>query len=298
MQYAKATVTAVLLVQIISCSFFDKRPKLAEEALVKQIADESAGYIQLLEFKKLDGKEAEGGTKYIMDFSGFFQYQKDCYKCSGAFSNFLYSNFVVWKSKPEGWDAFNAGVVKPIQKGLKVGYMGKAYFDKKESGWNLYKLEITETKDSGVEPIKDAGGATNEETSEKATAAEMPGAPADDSNKNKVQEDLPPIDMSQLDPDESGDGEEPNLGPNADCDLVGVVTSLNFQGNNYLEIVVTGDGKTSKIWCSGGSTQVFKGDEQVSWGQLQKGMKLCAAGKFETQEGQQQLNAQIISILQ
>lgn len=205
MPYAKAIVTALFLVQIVSCSFFDKRPKMAEEALVKQIADESAGYIQLLDFKKLDGKETEGGTKYIMDFSGFFQYQKDCFKCSGTFSSFLYSDFVVWKSRPEGWDAFNVGIVKPIQKGLKVGYMGKAYFEKKESGWSLYKLDITETRDSGVEPLKDAGGATTEAASEKPTAAEMPGAPADGNKQDKVQEDMPPIDTAQLDPNEYGD---------------------------------------------------------------------------------------------
>lgn len=150
------SVTLLFIFWLSSCNLFDKKPKLAEDALRQKIESESEGYIKLVDFKKLDGKkiEALGYKDYEMDFGGFFQYQKDCYKSGGMFSSWLYGSFHVLPQKPTGWDAYTAGNVKECAKGLKVGYMGKATFEEKESGWVLTGFKIAETKDAGVEPLE------------------------------------------------------------------------------------------------------------------------------------------------
>jgi len=131
---------------------FDKRPEQARQALANKIEGESENYIKLIEFKKQDGKEM-GSNAYELYFSGFFQYQKECYKSSATFSNFLYKKFTVWKSEPKGWDKYNTGIVEKCPKGLKVGFMGKAIFEKRESGWQCIEVEVTETRNAEVEAI-------------------------------------------------------------------------------------------------------------------------------------------------
>lgn len=131
---------------------FDERPEQARQALANKIEGESENYIKLIEFKKQDGKEI-GSNAYELYFSGFFQYQKECYKSSATFSSFLYKKFTVWKSEPKGWDKFNTGIVEKCPKGLKVGFMGKAIFEKRESGWQCIEVEVTETRNADVEAI-------------------------------------------------------------------------------------------------------------------------------------------------
>lgn len=276
----KIILLVFLAIQISSCSYFDKRPKIVEEALTKKINEESAGYIKLVDFKKIDGQEIEidGYKGYVLEYNGFIQFQKDCYRSSG-----FVTTFDVFKSKPTGWDAYNSGGLKECKKGLKICLYGKAKFKKMESGWSLVDLNIIASKDGNIEPVD--GDVSGTDTNVKEQAKN------ENADSQKVKENLPPIDYSKLNPNENGDGEEPNINQS------GIVKSLNYQGNNYLEIEIISESKSIKVWCSRGRTVVFKDNKEKTWADIIEGAKISVNGKFETTEGQQQLNADGITIL-
>jgi hypothetical protein len=65
-------------------------------------------------------------------------------------------------------------------------------------------------------------------------------------------------------------------------DVEGIITNLDFQGQNYLQISIDGvDGNIHTLWCTGGTSK-------FNWTNLKNGMHIGANGEWlDTEEGKQ-----------
>ncbi len=86
--------------------------------------------------------------------------------------------------------------------------------------------------------------------------------------------------------------------PRSEYTAVGTIKSLEFQGNNYLQIAVTTeDNKNMLIWCSGGKTRVYKVTQIVPWSELESGRKIGIIGQWIEMEGTKMLHANRIDFM-
>jgi hypothetical protein len=62
---------------------------------------------------------------------------------------------------------------------------------------------------------------------------------------------------------------------NSKYGTIGTIQSLDFQGNNYLDIqILTSSNTTVGIWCTEGTTRVYKNNNHAFWTDLKVGVKI------------------------
>jgi hypothetical protein len=136
----------ILISGALSCSLFDGKPQLAKKNLEERINRESQGTMKLLSLEQTDGMERDLMLykSYSMDFKAKIEIQQDCYKYYISFSEHLFDNFQVNLEKVNDPMTNFFGVEEvDFKKGDQYELIGKANFEKRDKGWEVFGVEIT-----------------------------------------------------------------------------------------------------------------------------------------------------------
>lgn len=144
---------AALCVAVIltGCSSAPSASK-GEQAIQDRISQESEGRIRLTEFQKTNGQQGEvmGVKVYGLEFDAQIEFTEDCKWITGMFGqqlSFRTSKAVAQKQSGFTWDKFRDAADNPgsiVSKGQDIKVSGVVRFVKKEKGWTVDGIELTQ----------------------------------------------------------------------------------------------------------------------------------------------------------
>ena len=153
----KLLLTSLILFLLTSqscTSLSDDRLNIAKAEIESQIEGQSKGNMQLQSLEKIDGKEFTGEDyQYGLDVKGKMLIIHDCNWPVGhsLLRNYgkLFYTFELTDKKEASGIADDGTILMTESKtnfhqGNVVEFNGTVYFEKKESGWKVYKVDLKE----------------------------------------------------------------------------------------------------------------------------------------------------------
>lgn len=149
-----AVAWAVLLLPMLTACSSSPSVGEGKQAIQERIDKESYGRIKLKRFEKSNGAEGEiaGFKIYKMEFESEIEFTENCKWVTGVFGQevgFRTAKSVAQPKSGFSWNSFLSDSQNPgpdVAKGQKIQISGTIHFVKKERGWSVENIQITQTK--------------------------------------------------------------------------------------------------------------------------------------------------------
>jgi hypothetical protein len=139
--FLRNLLTIVTIIFLSSCQTIDSdviSENQAKEIVLKQIADESKGIVEVMEFKKTDGVKQEmfGQKAYLMNFHLKLRFKENAHQYFLNKGSYLFYSDKGLKEKLSQGSMMTKGDFENFKKDGIIEYDDKNLFDKTENGWN------------------------------------------------------------------------------------------------------------------------------------------------------------------